>query len=105
MKTITKLLALALLFAISTNLSAQTVQNSNHATTAYVNDGTVYNSNHATIGYIRNDGTVQNSSHATIGYIRNDGTVQNSSHATVGYAKGIEQKHTAALLFFFGLLR
>ena len=105
MKTFTKLLALALLFAISTNLSAQTVQNSNHATTAYVKDGTVYNSNHATIGYIRNDGTVQNSSHATIGYIRNDGTVQNSSHATVGYAKGIEQKHTAALLFFFGLLR
>ena len=88
MKTFTKLLALALLFAISTNLSAQTVQNSNHATTAYVKDGTVYNSNHATIGYIRSDGTVQN-----------------SSHATVGYAKGIEQKHTAALLFFFGLLR
>lgn len=88
MKTFTKLLALALLFAISTNLSAQAVQNSNHATTAYVKDGTVYNSNHATIGYIRSDGTVQN-----------------SSHATVGYAKGIEQKHTAALLFFFGLLR
>ena len=65
----------------------------------------ITNASYCTVAHISKDGTIQDASYHTIGHIRSDGTVQNSSHATVGYAKGIEQKHTAALLFFFGLLR
>src|SRR6185312_15245633 len=97
-----KLIIIALITTVTSCLNAQTIENSSHSTTGYINsDGTIENSSHSTVGYVRNDGTIENSSHSTIGYVRNDGTVENESHSTIGYASGVDRKWIAVCFFFF----
>ena len=84
----------------------QDVRNGNYQTVAHVrSDGTVQDGNYRTIGHVKRDGTVQDGSYRTIGHIKSDGTVQDGSYRTVGHAQGVGRNETAALLFFFGLLR
>ena len=54
------------------------------AATAPVSAQTIKDGNYRTIGYIKSDGTVQDGSYRTIGYIKSNGTLQDGSYRTVG---------------------
>ena len=65
-----KLHLLAIALMVTCVAGAQSIENSSHSTTGYINsDGTIENSSHSTAGYITSSGEIENSSHSTIGYI------------------------------------